>query len=89
MSSPTGRGDQRVRSWGRARKREEAGRLLGKRGSGGKVVSIIGVLLSKDSTGCGNMMVNGRKHKVVEKTCQYNSLDESQRRREAGIHQRR
>jgi hypothetical protein len=76
-----------MRSCGRARKREDTGRLLGKRGGGGKVVSIIGVLLSKDSTGCGNVMVNGRKHRAEEKTCQYNSLDGDKRRIEAGIHQ--
>jgi hypothetical protein len=44
------------------------------RGGGGDVPSIISVLLSKDSTECGNVRVNGRKHRVEEKTCQCNIL---------------
>jgi hypothetical protein len=37
------------------------------RGGGGDVPSIISVLLSKDSTECGNVRVNGRKHRMEEK----------------------
>jgi hypothetical protein len=39
------------------------------RGGGGDVPSIISVLLSKDSTKWGNVRVNGRKHRMEEKTC--------------------
>jgi hypothetical protein len=37
-------------------------------------MSIIGVLLSKHSMRCSHMRVNGRKHRVEEKTCQSNIL---------------
>jgi hypothetical protein len=46
-------------------------------GSGCEGMRLIGMLLSIDSTGCGNVMVNGRKHRAVEKTCQYHKLDGS------------
>jgi hypothetical protein len=32
------------------------------------------VLLSKDSTECGNEIVNGRKHRAGEKVCQSSIL---------------
>jgi hypothetical protein len=32
------------------------------------------VLLSKDSTGCSHVMVNGREHRVEEKVCQSSIL---------------
>jgi hypothetical protein len=41
-------------------------------GASGEVLRIIGMLLSTDSTGCSKMMVNGRQHRAMEKTCQYN-----------------
>jgi hypothetical protein len=44
------------------------------RGGGGDVPSIISVLLSKDSTECGNVRVNGREHSEGENTCQYHIL---------------
>jgi hypothetical protein len=72
MSLPTGRGDQQVRSCGRARKWEGAGRPLGMRG-GGDVASIIGALLSEDSTGCSGMMAYGREYKV-EKSARQDSI---------------
>jgi hypothetical protein len=74
MSLPTGRGDQRVRSWGRAKKREGAGRLCGKQGDHEDIASPIGVLLSLHSTGCSKMRMNGREHKTEGKTCQSNIL---------------
>jgi hypothetical protein len=40
----------------------------------GEAASSIGVLLSKDSTECGNEIVNGREHIVGEKACQSNVL---------------
>jgi hypothetical protein len=49
-----------MRSCGRATKRDGA--------------SSIGVLLSKDSTECGNMRVNGREHRAEEKVCQSSIL---------------
>jgi hypothetical protein len=69
-----GRGDQRVRSWGRARKREVVERRLGMRGGSGDVVSPIRVLLNKDRPGGGGVMVNGREYKVEEKACQSKRL---------------
>jgi hypothetical protein len=74
MSLPTGRGAERVKSCGRARKQESLGKPLGTCGDRGEAASSISVLLSKDSTECGNMSVNGREHRTKEKTCQYNSL---------------
>jgi hypothetical protein len=65
---------RRVRSGGRAGKRENAARPLGVRGDGGNVASISGVLLSKDSTACGGGMVIRRECRAREKTCQDNSL---------------
>jgi hypothetical protein len=44
------------------------------RGGDEEVASIIGMLLSKDSTECGQVRVNGRKHRVEEKVCQSSIL---------------
>jgi hypothetical protein len=44
------------------------------RGGDGDAASIIDVLLSKHSTGCSHMRVNGREHRVWEKACQSNIL---------------
>ena len=60
MSLPTGRGGQRVRSWGRTRKRDEAGRP--RRRGERDVKSISRMLLSKDSTNGSGIMVNGGKY---------------------------
>jgi hypothetical protein len=35
---------------------------------------VIGVLLSKDSTGYGSVMVSGREYRAEEKICQSNIL---------------
>jgi hypothetical protein len=59
MSLPTGREDQRVRSCSRARKRDETGKPLGRRGGSGDVANIIDVLPNKDHTGGGGVTVNG------------------------------
>jgi hypothetical protein len=37
-------------------------------------MSIIRVLLSKNSRGCVGVMVNGREHRTEEKACQYGIL---------------
>jgi hypothetical protein len=66
MSLPAGRGTQRVRSCGRARKRDETGRPVGKHG-GGNTASGIGALLSKDSIECSRMRVNRREHRAEGK----------------------
>ena len=63
MSLPVGRGAERVRSCGRARKRESIGEPLGTCGGGREAASSISVVLSKDSIGCSNVLVNGRKHR--------------------------
>ena len=65
----------RVRSCGRARKR----------GGGGEVISIIGVLLSKDHTECGQKRVNERENRAGEKICQSNILC-GQRERKIGLY---
>ena len=44
-------------------------------GGNGNAVSIIGILLSKDNTGCGGVMMNGCEHRAEEKACQDNNLD--------------
>jgi hypothetical protein len=74
MSLPRGRRDARVRSCGRARKRDDARRPLGKRGGSEDVASIISGLLSQDRTEGSGVMVNGRKHRLEEKACQSNTL---------------
>jgi hypothetical protein len=61
-----------MRSCGRARKREGLEKLLGMRGGDEEVASTIGVLLSKNSTASGNVMVNGREHSEGANVCQYN-----------------
>jgi hypothetical protein len=70
MSLPTGRGDQRVRSCGRAKKRDDAGRPRTMGRGRGKVADLIKVPLSKDGTGCDSVMVNGREHSAAEQACQ-------------------
>jgi hypothetical protein len=69
-----GRGNQRVRSCGWAKKWESAEQPFGMRGGNGDAASTIGVLLSKHSTGYSHMRVNGRKHRAREKVCQSNNL---------------
>jgi hypothetical protein len=69
-----GRGAQRVKSCGRARKREGTGKPLGTCEGGGEAASSIGVLLSKDSTEYGSVRVNGREHRAEEKVCQSSIL---------------
>ena len=86
MALPTGRGDQRMSSCGRAKKWDETGKLLVMRGDDGDAASVIGVLLSKHSTGCGGVIVNGREHRAGEKACQSKSLDGHPREKEAEIH---
>ena len=56
-----------MRSCGRAKKRDGA--------------SMIGVLLSKDYTGCGHVMVNGREHRTEEKVCQSSILGRKRERK--------
>jgi hypothetical protein len=73
MSLPTGREAQRVRSWGLARKRDDAGRPLGMRGDGEEVARIIDGLLGKHRTG-GGVLGNGCEYRPDEKDCQYPSL---------------
>jgi hypothetical protein len=74
MSLPTGRGAQRVRSCGRARKRDGSGGQLRRGGSSRNIASIIGVLLRENDTRCGGVMVTWRECRAEEKVCQYNSL---------------
>jgi hypothetical protein len=74
MSLSTGGIIAAGQEWGRARKREDIGKQPRIRGGEGDVTSISSVLLSKDSTGCGDMMVNGCEHRAEEKICQYNIL---------------
>jgi hypothetical protein len=74
MSLPTGRGEKRVGSWGRARKRNDAGKQLGMRKGGGNVARTISVLLSKNNAGYSSALVNRREHRVEKKACQYNIL---------------
>jgi hypothetical protein len=61
-----------MRSCGRTKKRDGAGRPLGIRAGAGGVASIIDVLLSKNRTGGAGVMVNGHERSMEEKTCQYN-----------------
>ena len=75
MALPTGRGAQRMSSCGRAQKWDETGKLRVRRGSDGDAASVIGVLLSKPSTGCGGVIVNGREHRTGEKACQSKSFE--------------
>jgi hypothetical protein len=61
MSLPTRRGDQRVKSWGRARKWNDTGRPPGRRGGTGNAESIIRVLLGNNSRGYIDVIVNGER----------------------------
>jgi|SRR5882724_1176118 len=63
-----------MRSWGRARKWEGAERSRKKLGDDGDITSLIGILLSKDSTRCSGVIVRSRDRRTEEKACQDNSL---------------
>jgi hypothetical protein len=72
MPFPPGRATQRIRRCDQTRKWDDLGRRIRRRGGGGDMASIIGILLRADSREYDGIIVNAGKHRDEKNACQYN-----------------